>query len=78
MRDLIVSQIVADYMEGLKMQLPKPSVDIEGIRKKYFSDDRVSKKPPGPKSHFNAEATDEPPPPDAGKRAAVKHRRMSP
>jgi PPK2 family polyphosphate:nucleotide phosphotransferase len=45
LRDLVISQIVADYLEGLHMQLPKPSVDIEAIRKKYFSDEAPAQKP---------------------------------
>ncbi len=54
MRDLIISQITVNHLEGLNMQYPKPSVDIEAIRKKYFSDDQPpSKKPPSPRSHFN-------------------------
>ena len=34
-RDLAVSQIVAATMEDLGMQLPKPTVDLEAIRKQY-------------------------------------------
>jgi len=45
MRDLIITQVVADYLEDLNMQLPKPSVDIEALRKKYFGNE-----PPVPKS----------------------------
>lgn len=37
MRDLIVSQITVDYMEGLNMKFPPPSANIEAVRKKYFS-----------------------------------------
>jgi PPK2 family polyphosphate:nucleotide phosphotransferase len=36
-RDLAVSQILVEYMEGLDMKSPKPSVDIETIRKKYYT-----------------------------------------
>lgn len=46
MRDLIISQVVADYLEGLHMQLPKPSADIGALRKKYFPDDASSKQQP--------------------------------
>lgn len=58
MRDLIITQIVADYLEGLNMQLPKPSVDIEAFRKKYFSDETPAQKPakksqPSAKGPFN-------------------------
>ena len=34
-RNLAVSQIVADTMEAMKMKFPKPTVDIEEIRRKY-------------------------------------------
>ncbi|MEJ0094192.1 MAG: PPK2 family polyphosphate kinase [Methylocella sp.] len=34
-RDLAVSQIVADAMEDLGMRFPKPSVDLDEIRRKY-------------------------------------------
>jgi len=36
-RDLTVSQILVEYMEDLHMKSPKPSVDIEKIRKKYYT-----------------------------------------
>lgn len=35
-RNLAISQIVADYMEGLGMKFPEPSVDPAEIRRKYF------------------------------------------
>ncbi|MBU6475257.1 MAG: polyphosphate kinase 2 family protein [Alphaproteobacteria bacterium] len=38
MRDLIVSQVVVDYLEGLRMKPPAPTVDVDKIRKKYFGD----------------------------------------
>ena len=47
MRDLIISQIVVEYMEGLKMEFPKPSVDIEKIRKEYFREGEPSHKKQG-------------------------------
>ena len=34
-RDLAVSQIVVEYLEGLNMQCPPPTVDIAKIRKQY-------------------------------------------
>lgn len=34
-RDLAISQIIVDTMEGLKMKVPEPVVDLEEIRKKY-------------------------------------------
>lgn len=40
MRNLIISQIVVDQMEGLNMQFPPPSANIEAVKKKYFSDDK--------------------------------------
>jgi PPK2 family polyphosphate:nucleotide phosphotransferase len=36
-RNLVVSQIVADTMEDLGMKLPKPTVDLEVIRKEYHA-----------------------------------------
>jgi hypothetical protein len=30
-----VAQIVVHYLEGLKLQLPVPTVDLEAIRKEY-------------------------------------------
>jgi PPK2 family polyphosphate:nucleotide phosphotransferase len=35
-RDLAVSQILVEYMQELQMKSPKPSVDIEKIREKYY------------------------------------------
>jgi PPK2 family polyphosphate:nucleotide phosphotransferase len=34
-RDLAISQIIVETMEGLGIELPKPTVDIADIRKKY-------------------------------------------
>ena len=34
-RNLIISRIVAEYLEGLNMRFPAPTVDITEIRKKY-------------------------------------------
>lgn len=36
-RDLAVSQILVEYLEGLSMMLPQPSVDIEQIRRQYHA-----------------------------------------
>jgi PPK2 family polyphosphate:nucleotide phosphotransferase len=36
-RDLAVGRIVVEYLEGLKMTFPSPSVDIEHVRKEYHS-----------------------------------------
>ena len=36
-RNLAVSQIVVDYLEGLNMQYPKPVIDADEIRKKYYT-----------------------------------------
>jgi PPK2 family polyphosphate:nucleotide phosphotransferase len=36
-RNLAVSQIMADTMEELAMDLPKPSVDLDEIRRKYHA-----------------------------------------
>jgi len=34
-RNLVVSQIVAATLEDMRMQMPKPQVDLEAIRKEY-------------------------------------------
>jgi PPK2 family polyphosphate:nucleotide phosphotransferase len=34
-RNLAVSQVVVDFLEGLKMKAPEPAVDIDRIRKDY-------------------------------------------
>jgi PPK2 family polyphosphate:nucleotide phosphotransferase len=39
MRDLIISEIVADTMKGLKLKYPEPSVDAATIRQRYFTPD---------------------------------------
>ena len=39
-RNLAVSQIMADKMEGLGMAFPKPSVDLAEIRRKYHAAER--------------------------------------
>ena len=36
-RDFAVSQILVEYLEGLHMAYPPPSVDIDQIRKKYYA-----------------------------------------
>jgi PPK2 family polyphosphate:nucleotide phosphotransferase len=36
-RNLAVSQIMADTMEGLKLSFPPPSVDLAAIRRKYHA-----------------------------------------
>ncbi len=36
-RNLAVSQIMADTMEDLKLAYPKPTVDLEDIRRKYHT-----------------------------------------
>lgn len=40
-RDLAISQILVDYMEGMNIQLPQTDEDIEAIKKLY--EDEVSK-----------------------------------
>lgn len=37
-RNLAVSQIIADTMENMDLHLPKPTVDIEEIRRKYHAE----------------------------------------
>jgi PPK2 family polyphosphate:nucleotide phosphotransferase len=39
MRDLIISQVVVDYLEGLHMKYPEPDVSIDEIKKKYIASD---------------------------------------
>jgi len=36
-RNLAISRIVVDLLEGLDMHFPEPQVDIEALRQKYFS-----------------------------------------
>lgn len=36
-RDLAVSQIIVESLEGLQMELPKPTVDIDKIRREYHA-----------------------------------------
>lgn len=35
-RNLVISQIVVEYLEQLDMKFPKPKVDIEEIKRKYY------------------------------------------
>jgi len=43
-RNLAVSQILADSLESLNMKLPKPTVDIDDIKKKYHEAVKQEKK----------------------------------
>jgi PPK2 family polyphosphate:nucleotide phosphotransferase len=43
-RNLAVSQIMADTMEGLGMAFPKPSVDLAEIRRRYHMAEREERK----------------------------------
>ena len=43
-RNLAVSQIIADTMEDLHLQLPKPTVDLAQIRKLYQADAEAAAK----------------------------------
>jgi len=36
-RNLAVSRILADTLDDLKMEMPKPTVDLDAIRKEYFA-----------------------------------------
>ena len=36
-RNLAVSEIMADTMEELKLAFPKPTVDLDEIRRKYHA-----------------------------------------
>jgi PPK2 family polyphosphate:nucleotide phosphotransferase len=42
-RNLAVSQIIADTMEDLGMSCPKPSVDLDDIRRRYHRAEREAK-----------------------------------
>lgn len=42
-RNLVVSQIVVEALESLKMKFPPPKVDIESIRRKYHAELKKSK-----------------------------------
>jgi PPK2 family polyphosphate:nucleotide phosphotransferase len=44
-RNLAVSQIMADTMEGLRLSYPKPSVDLDEIRRRYHRAEREAKDP---------------------------------
>lgn len=35
-RDLVISQIVVDHLESLKMKYPAPTVDVAALRAKYY------------------------------------------
>ena len=39
-RNLAVSSIIADTMDDMKLKLPKPTVDLDEIRKLYHADSR--------------------------------------
>lgn len=41
LRDLIISQIVVDHLETLKMKYPPPEVDVKTLREKYFPDGKT-------------------------------------
>lgn len=41
-RNLAISEILVEYLEGLKMQFPEPSVKIEDIRKQYEAAKKAS------------------------------------
>jgi PPK2 family polyphosphate:nucleotide phosphotransferase len=43
-RNLAVSQIVAEYLEGLDMRFPEPTVDIGEIKRKYHEEERNDNK----------------------------------
>ncbi len=44
-RNLTVSQIMADTMEELKLSFPKPTVDLDDIRRKYHAAELADRKP---------------------------------
>jgi hypothetical protein len=43
-RNLAVSSIVADAMDSLQLELPKATVDIDAIRRKYHAAVKVERK----------------------------------
>ena len=43
-RDLAVSQIIVDALQGMKLELPKPTVDIEEISRLYHQEEVVGKR----------------------------------
>ncbi len=38
-RNLVVSRIVVEYMESMKINFPEPAVDIEDIKRRYHKED---------------------------------------
>lgn len=36
-RNLAIAQIVVEYLEGLNMKFPSPSVDLKHIRREYHT-----------------------------------------
>lgn len=55
-RNLAVSAIIADALEGMKIELPKPTVDIEEIRRLYHQASEGEKRKK--KSKGDADGTD--------------------
>jgi len=43
-RDLAISEIIVAALEALKIQVPKPTVDIDDIRRKYHEDVRKAQR----------------------------------
>lgn len=50
MRDLVMTQVVADHLESLAMKYPQPEVTVDELRAKYFPDGKEAqpKKPDAP------------------------------
>jgi hypothetical protein len=46
-RNLAVSRVVADALEDMKLELPKPTVDLKEIRRLYHQDAGPSSARPG-------------------------------
>jgi PPK2 family polyphosphate:nucleotide phosphotransferase len=42
MRDLVISQVVVEYLEGLNMKYPAAEADVEAIRKKYLAEEKAA------------------------------------
>ena len=52
--NLAISRIVVETLESLRMEFPKPSVDIEEIKKKYHA--IVEQEGDGPKAELDTPA----------------------
>lgn len=44
-RNLVISRIVVEYLEALRMRFPEPTVDMDRIRKEFFNDSHEPDEP---------------------------------